>query len=59
MPLADVYTILDPMARIPALSALLPYLPDQPRYGRPRCDRNGGKRFPAYIKASIWRRLRP
>jgi hypothetical protein len=29
--LADAYTILDPLERVPALSALMPHLPDEPR----------------------------
>lgn len=29
--LADAYTILDPLERVPTLSALMPYLPDEPR----------------------------
>jgi len=58
--LADVYTILDPMARIPALSALLPYLPDQPRYRATKdVIEMAANASPAYIKASILAAVAP
>lgn len=57
---ADAYTILEPLERVPALSALLPYLPDEPRrrVGQDVIKLAGAVK-PAHHKAGILASIAP
>jgi hypothetical protein len=58
--LADAYTILEPLDRIPAISALLPYLPDEPRRRVAQDAVNLARAVkPAHHKASILASIAP
>lgn len=58
--LADAYTILDPLERVPALSALMPYLPEEPHLRVAQDALNLARMLkPSHHKASILAAIAP